>query len=642
MPDIQWHIQLLGGLQAQRADRTLTHFQTRKAATLLGWLALHLQRTHSREVLAEMLWPEEEPEVVRDRFRQALAAVRRALEPSDLPNGGVVLADRADVRLNPEAVQTDVGRFEAALHAVTRAPSSSASRLSALLEAISAYQGELMPGYYEDWILTERERLADRYRYALREAAGALAENGEIDRALDLARRAVESDPLQEETQTLLMRLYLQAGRRADALHQYRHLEQLLQAEIGQAPSPATRRLLEQILAPEDPAAASPGMSPVVFAVATDMETPIPAEALRAQKIVEGLPGRIPEQGKPSVPKIVLEPEGGAVPLDSTFYLYRPTDQAFTAAVTRGDSIVLVKGARQTGKTSLLARGLQQAREAGARVLLTDMQKLTGAQMATADSLFYTIADTMIETLDLDLDLATLWKPHRGWNVNFERFLRREVLGKLDGHLVWGLDEIDRLFGTAYSADVFGLFRSWHNERSLDPSGPWSKLTLSIAYATAAHLFITDLNQSPFNVGTRLALDDFTPQEVAEMNRRYDSPLRTQAELARHYDLVGGNPYLVRRSLHALATKSLELAAFEQQADRDNGVFGDSLRRMLTALRQDPTLAQAVIQLLQGQNGISGESFYRLQSAGVVIGTSAHDMRFRCQLYRRYLAANLL
>ena len=46
------------------------------------------------------------------------------------------------------------------------------------------------------------------------------------------------------------------------------------------------------------------------------------------------------------------------MPLDSKFYVVRPTDDAFLEAIAQQDSIVLVKGARQMGKTSLLARGL--------------------------------------------------------------------------------------------------------------------------------------------------------------------------------------------------------------------------------------------------------------------------------------------
>jgi len=647
-----WHIQLFGGLQASRDGLIVTHFPTRKTAALLAWLALHPGPAHSREVLAEMLWPDEEPDAVRDRFRQALAALRRALEPEVVPGGSVLLADRMEVRLNRAGVQTDVEAFETALSAASGVQHPD-MRLAHLLQAIDLYRGELLPGYYEDWMQRERYRLADRYRGAMREAAELLARRGEIDHALSLARRAVEADPLQEEAHAQVMRLYAQAGRLTDAARQYHQLERILQEQIGQAPAAATRRLLEQLQEQHNVDAEGAGMSTPVAAPPPAANHPAREPAadstVSAAQLARTGSGRTQPIGELAVSglavhpmsPVFLEPEGGAVPLESNFYLVRPTDEGFAAAVTRGDSIVRVKGARHTGKTSLLARGLQQARQAGAGVLLTDMQKFTPAQMETADHLFRVIADAMIDALALDLDLDALWKPDRGWNVNFERFLRRQVLGQLDAPLVWGLDEVDRLFGFPYSADVFGLFRSWHNERSLDPTGPWSKLTLAIAYATEAHLFITDLNQSPFNVGTRLTLVDFTLQEVAEMNRRYGSPLRTAAETARLYDLVGGNPYLVRRSLNALVTERQDIDTLELQSDREDGAFTDPLRRMLTALRQDKMLLQAVILLLKDQPCPSTESFYRLRSAGLVIGATLQEARFRCRLYRSYLEAHL-
>lgn len=71
------------------------------------------------------------------------------------------------------------------------------------------------------------------------------------------------------------------------------------------------------------------------------------------------------------------------MPLDSEFYIVRPTDRDFCEAIQRRDSIVLVKGARQMGKTSLLARGLQEARNLGIRVVLTDFQKLNSSHLET-------------------------------------------------------------------------------------------------------------------------------------------------------------------------------------------------------------------------------------------------------------------
>src|SRR5262249_28465305 len=241
-------------------------------------------------------------------------------------------------------------------------------------------------------------------------------------------------------------------------------------------------------------------------------------------------------------PAPALEPVGGAVALDSPFYVVRPTDEQFRTAIARRDSIVLVKGASQAGKTSLLARGLQQAREAGARVVLPDLQALNAAQLASPDALLLALADNLADQLDLEVSPSAVWHALGGPNLTFRRFLRREVLERFEEPVVWGLDDVDRLFACDFHGEIFALFRTWHNQRALDPAGPWRRFTLAIAYATEAHLFITDPNRSPFNVGTRLELEDFTMEQVAELNRLYGTqappPLRSPEELAHFYHLV--------------------------------------------------------------------------------------------------------
>ena len=296
-----------------------------------------------------------------------------------------------------------------------------------------------------------------------------------------------------------------------------------------------------------------------------------------------------------------LEPVGGAVPLNSQFYIVRPTDEEFRSAITRRDSIVLVKGARQMGKTSLLARGLQQAREQGARVVLTDFQTLNASHLESADALFRTLAEMLADQLDLDVLPGDVWNPGRGPNMNLERYLRRPVFSSVEEPIVWGLDEVDRLFSCDFGSEVFGLFRLRHNKRALDPSGPWSRLTLAIAYATEAHLFIKDLNQSPFNVGTRLSLDDFNLEQIAELNSRYESPLKSHPEIERFRSLVGGQPYLVRRGLDEMTGRRMSIETFEALADRDEGMFGDHLRRILVTISQDPGLTEAVRAVLSGR-----------------------------------------
>lgn len=346
---------------------------------------------------------------------------------------------------------------------------------------------------------------------------------------------------------------------------------------------------------------------------------------------------RLPESLTESVAR--LEPVGGAVPLDSRFYIERDTDLEFRAAITRRDSIVLVKGARQVGKTSLLARSLQQAREAGARVALTDFQQLNASHLASVEALMRMLAKSLADQLELAVWPDQVWDEELGPSMNFTRYVRREVL-RNNQPLVWGLDEVDRLFSCSFSDEVFGLFRSWHNARSLDPSGPWPRLTLAMAYATEAHLFITDVHQSPFNVGTRLTLEDFTREQVAELNRRYGSPL-SETELEEFFQLVGGHPYLVRCGLHELAARGANFGELNSQSDRDEGPFGDHLRRLLFSLNQDAELRGVVRDVIEGQLCPPAESFYRLRSAGVIVGDSARDAKMRCRLYATYLNQHL-
>jgi DNA-binding winged helix-turn-helix (wHTH) protein len=337
----------------------------------------------------------------------------------------------------------------------------------------------------------------------------------------------------------------------------------------------------------------------------------------------------------------LIEPPGGALPLHSILYIRRSSDDEFCHAIARRDSIVLVKGARQVGKTSLLARGLEAARMAGAQILLIDFQHFGPAAFESAAKLLLAMAELVAYQIDLPS------APHENWNdllspsSNFERFLRRQVLADEECHFVLALDEVDRLFSHDYASEIFGLFRSWHNLRALDPNGPWGRLTIAIAYATEAHLFISDLNQSPFNVGTRLTLEDFTREQLAELNERFGKPLIDNEEVVCFQQLVGGHPYLAQRGLFEICKRNATLTTLSQIADQDDGPFGDHLKRLLISLQQDQSLLQELRDFLLSGSTLSNSAFYRLRSAGVLSGDTADKPRPRCDLYAHYLKKHL-
>jgi hypothetical protein len=112
--------------------------------------------------------------------------------------------------------------------------------------------------------------------------------------------------------------------------------------------------------------------------------------------------------------------------------------------------------------------------------------------------------------------------------------------------------------------------------------------------------------------------------------------------LLRFCELVAGQPYLTRRGLHEMASRKMGFWDFEAQAARDEGPFGDHLRRLLVSLAQDNSLLEIMRGLLGGRHAASPEAFYRLRSAGLVSGESARDMKLRCKLYQLYLSRHLL
>ncbi len=244
----QWRFEMLGHFCAKQEDIHLTRFRTQKTAALLAYLVYFAQRSHSREELAEKLWADQEKNAARNSLRVALASLRSQLEPPGTPSGSVLITDRTFLRLNPESILSDVTEFEAALHTARRfAATDSAQTVSALKSAVALYQGELLPGFYEDWVLTERERLANGYHDALRTLIKLSLQSKDRPLALDMTLRSLSHDPFNEKMHSLAMRLYHAFGREQDAARHYLEMERLFQKEMGIQPSPEIRALAQQL-----------------------------------------------------------------------------------------------------------------------------------------------------------------------------------------------------------------------------------------------------------------------------------------------------------------------------------------------------------------------------------------------------------
>lgn len=372
-----------------------------------------------------------------------------------------------------------------------------------------------------------------------------------------------------------------------------------------------------------------------VFAFADDLDTWRESRTLASSVRTEAV-APLDTSGETS--RIV--PVGGAVPLESKYYVRRSVDEEAEKAIHRRIGLVLVKGPRQVGKSSLLARALHTARTRGARAVFTDIQALGAADLSSPGSFFRALGRSLADQLDVEPPDGRRWDEAASPNANFSRYMQRIVLVPSEEHLVWGIDEVDRLAGSAFAIDVLGLFRSWFNRRALDPAGPWRRLTLLLSHATEPHLLMSDVNQSPFNVGVRLVVDDFTAEEVAGLSKRYEATMGSDRDAVRLISVVGGHPFLVQRALAAIAEGG-SLETFAADALRGAGAIGDHLRRLVLLLERDPVLHHAMGLVLRGEPCRDRDAFYRLRSAGLLVGASPADAHPRCPLYARYLETEL-
>jgi DNA-binding SARP family transcriptional activator len=196
--DGRWRIELLGGLRVTQGERVVTPFRRQKVESLFTYLAFYPRHPHSREELIELLWPETDPEAGRNNLRVTLHLLRRQLSGSGLPVGPLLLASVATVQLCPDAFTTDAAECEAALQAAahTHDPGERGEHLAA---AVALYRGELLPGSFEAWVLTERQTLAEAYQRAVQQLGGLLEQAGDLEAAVVYARKAVSADPLREE-----------------------------------------------------------------------------------------------------------------------------------------------------------------------------------------------------------------------------------------------------------------------------------------------------------------------------------------------------------------------------------------------------------------------------------------------------------
>jgi hypothetical protein len=324
----------------------------------------------------------------------------------------------------------------------------------------------------------------------------------------------------------------------------------------------------------------------------------------------------------------------GKLSSDSPLYIERNHDHLVRQLVIHEGSTIIIEGARQMGKSSLLARAVAHARLQQCTIVDFNFQALDEQCLESLQTLLRYLADAIYERLQVVASPDETWKGPLGAKDKLTSFICNHVLQGACMPVVVVMDEVDRVFGRPYQDDFFGLLRFWHDQRASDPL--LGKLNLVLAYSTDPRQAIKDPNQSPFNVGTKIQLADFTPDEVWELNRRYERPLKRKDQLQSLVDVIGGHPYLAQQALYALAAHRHTLPSLLNVDNTDVGPFADHLHHYWHLFESEPTLRQGIRQVITNGNCSNYAIFSRLRSLGLIAGISHNDAKPRCRLYAMY------
>ena len=250
-------LQLFGGFTI-RHDNAVIHLPSQASRSLLAYLAAHAHQNHARSRLAGLFWPERAESTARRRLSHALWEIGQALP--EVQGQPYVLREGESLRFNTALPhRIDVVEFRAAWQALP--PEDDAAALPGLRRMVELYAGELLAGYYDDWILIEQERLRELYLQALLRLVNGEKRAGDFERALAACLTLIAADPLREASYQEGIRLYLHLGREHEARRLLARCQATLMAELGVEVDEATVALLtehdEQNAATNDPSAAA-------------------------------------------------------------------------------------------------------------------------------------------------------------------------------------------------------------------------------------------------------------------------------------------------------------------------------------------------------------------------------------------------
>ncbi len=216
-----------------------------KARDLLAYFITFRGEHIPGERIFDAIWADK-PSRGMTAFHTALSRLRHALRKGDFAPR-FILVETGEYWLDMAAISLDVNEFDTAL-TKARAAASQEQAAHWYEQALSLYHGEYLDNLYYEWIIPERQRLAQAYISTLRALANFQFGGERYTNALELLQRALRLDNLDEDLHCQAMRTYAALGDQAGLVHQYQDLEKLLSEELGMQPLLSTRKLYQRLV----------------------------------------------------------------------------------------------------------------------------------------------------------------------------------------------------------------------------------------------------------------------------------------------------------------------------------------------------------------------------------------------------------
>src|SRR5579859_7912671 len=243
-------IRLLGQFDIRR-DGQPVHLPMQAAQALLAYLLLKPGLAQRREKLAGLLWPDVPESSARANLRHTLWRVRKALGQCPTTGRDYVSADEFTVTMDPAVDLWLDARLLAE-------PLDKSNALEALIAAVAAYRGELLPGFYDEWVLAERDVLQAAFEARAALLIDRLVEARRWADVLEYGERWIALGGAPEPAYRALMRAHGAQGNQAQVAATYHRCADALHHDLGLAPSEQTIALYETLVAGAAPAAPVP------------------------------------------------------------------------------------------------------------------------------------------------------------------------------------------------------------------------------------------------------------------------------------------------------------------------------------------------------------------------------------------------